>query len=62
MLVSFESSRFRKAYFDFSIDTGIISLFHYVYGIWIIQKKHLTSMTVLKYDGVIKKSHDLRVF
>ena len=38
MLVSFESSRFRKAYFDFSIDTGIISLFHYVYGIWIIQK------------------------
>ena len=38
MLVSSDSSKFRKAYIDFSIDTGIISLFHYVYGIWIIQK------------------------
>ena len=64
ILVLFESRRFRKNFFDFSnntfpIQTGIINLFHYIWGIWFIHKKHLTSMTVLKFDNLIKKSRYL---
>ena len=55
ILVVFESTRFTKTFNDFlndtfPVDTDIINLFHY---------KCLTSMTVLKYDDVIKKSRDL---
>ena len=37
----------------FSIKAGIISLFHYIRNL-IYSQKHLTSMTVLKHDDVIK--------
>ena len=65
ILVVFESRRFRKNFFDFSnntfpIETGIINLFHYIWRIWFIHKKHyISSMTMLKYDDIIKKSRDL---
>ena len=41
----------------FSIDAGVINLFHYIWGIGFIHKN--TSLTILKHETSSKKSRDI---